>query len=106
MIESDFQSARFDVWHAVDLIVLKQPRGQRRCSKAPVTGWNAEEKNFLPGGKNARSQNFREEFSKPRTAGEHEAASGNSFACSCFHFSSQCGIRNNLRQSVFRTEAQ
>src|SRR5271166_53187 len=58
-IESDFQPPRLQVRHAVYLIVLEQPRRQRGWSEARIPWRRGEEKNFLPRGKNTRTENLR-----------------------------------------------
>src|SRR5271154_5474424 len=90
-IERDFQSARFEVWHAINLIVLEEPGGQRRRSKTRIARRRGEEKHFLAGGKNAWAKNFREKLSKPRTTGKDHVFSQNRFALAGFdHLQGAC----------------
>src|SRR3982074_3471191 len=67
-VQRKLQSAALQIRHAINFVLLKQPRRQRRWSEARVSRRHAEEKYLLPAGKNARTQNLWKQFCKPGSA--------------------------------------
>src|SRR5260370_5181358 len=79
-VESNFQSAGFQVGHSVTFVRLKQKSGQRRRRKAGIARRNAKEEHFLSAWKNARAEDIWKNFAQPRAAGKNELSRGNVLA--------------------------
>src|SRR5260370_40523644 len=87
-VESNFQSAAFQVGHSVTFVALKQKSGQRRRRKAGIAGRNAKKEHFLSAWKNARAEGIWKNFAQPRAAGKNELPRRNVLAmirCDVLH---------------------
>src|SRR5260370_35089278 len=87
-VESNFQSAGFQVGHSVTFVALKQKSGQRRRRKAGIAGRNAKKEHFLSAWKNARAEDIWKNFAQPRAAGKNELPRRNVLAmirCDVLH---------------------
>src|SRR5260370_8883575 len=102
-VESNFQSAAFQVGHSVTFVALKQKSGQRRRRKAGIAGRNAKKEHFLSAWKNARAEDIWKNFAQPRAAGKNELPRRNVLAmirCDVLH-AAQSRWPEHLCVSIF-----
>src|SRR5713226_673668 len=69
-VHRDLQPPAFQIRRPVNLILLKQPRRQRRRRKSRISRGHAKEKHFLPARENPSPQNLRKKFPQPCPAGK------------------------------------
>src|SRR5688572_26307634 len=72
LVDRDLETAVVEIRQCVNEVVEIHPRGQAVRFEEIVTGWDADEENFLTRDVNTFAEQVREEFWQPWTTREDE----------------------------------